>query len=93
MNENLPVLYTVGHSVHTIDNFIDILRINEINAVADVRSSPFSKFTPQFNRDSLEKSLLNHGIHYVFLGAELGARRDEFESYEGNKVIYRKVAK
>lgn len=92
MNDNFPVLYTVGHSVHPIDHFIDILRINKINAVADVRSSPYSKFTPQFNRDPFEKSLKNNGIHYVFLGSELGARRDEPECYEGNKVVYRKVA-
>lgn len=92
MSENLPVLYTVGHSVHPIGDFIDILGKNRIDAVADVRSSPYSKFTPQFNRDQLKQSLQEHGMQYVFLGAELGARRDEPECYENNKVIYRKVA-
>ena len=92
MSENSPVLYTVGHSVHPIDHFINILKMNRIDAVADVRSSPYSKFTPQFNRESLKKSLKDHGIRYVFLGEELGARRDEPECYEGNKVVYRKVA-
>lgn len=92
MSESLPVLYTVGHSVHPIDHFIEILKMNRIDAVADVRSSPYSKFTPQFNRESLKKSLKNHGIRYVFLGEELGARRDEPECYERNKVVYRKVA-
>jgi len=92
MSENLPVLYTVGHSVHPIDHFIQILKMNKIDAVADVRSSPYSKFTPQFNRDHLKECLKDSGLRYVFLGAELGARRDEPECYENNKVIYRKVA-
>lgn len=87
-----PVLFTVGHSVHEINHFIKILKMNRIDAVADVRSSPYSKFTPQFNREPLKKSLKDHGIRYVFLGEELGARRDEPECYEGSKVVYRKVA-
>lgn len=92
MSESLPVLYTIGHSVHPVDRFIEILRMNRIEAVADVRSSPYSKFMPQFNRESLKKSLRGFGINYVFLGKELGARRDEPESYENNKVIYQRVA-
>jgi len=92
MEGSKPVLFTVGHSVHPIDYFIGILKENGIEAIADVRSSPYSKFTPQFNRESLKRSLLDHGIRYVFLGEELGARRDESECYENRKVIYRKVA-
>jgi uncharacterized protein (DUF488 family) len=92
MNETLPVLYTVGHSVHTIDHFIKILQLNTIGAVADVRSSPYSKFTPQFNREALTQRLNEVGIHYVFLGEELGARRNEPECYRNNKVMYQLVA-
>jgi uncharacterized protein (DUF488 family) len=92
LNEHLPVLYTVGHSVHPIDHFIAILKKNRIDAIADVRSSPYSRFTPQFNRELLKKSLKSNGIQYVFLGDELGARRDEPQCYENGKVIYHKVA-
>lgn len=92
MSESLPTLYTVGHSVHPIDHFIAILKKNEIDAVADVRSSPYSKFTPQFNREALKDFLKSEGIHYVFLGDELGARRDEPQCYENGKVVYQKVA-
>lgn len=92
MEGNKPVLYTVGHSVHPIDHFIAILKKNRIDAIGDVRSSPYSRFTPQFNREVLKDSLKSEGIQYVFLGDELGARRDESECYENNKVIYRKVA-
>jgi uncharacterized protein (DUF488 family) len=92
METSKPVLFTVGHSVHPIDHFIDILKKNGIEAVADVRSSPYSKFTPQFNREPIKETLQRNGIRYVFLGEELGARRDEAECYESSKVIYRKVA-
>lgn len=92
MSENLPTLYTVGHSVHLIDHFLAILQKNGIEAVADVRSSPYSKFTPQYNREALKESLKSEGIQYVFLGDELGARRDEPQCYENGKVVFRKVA-
>lgn len=92
MNNNNPVLYTIGHSVHSIDYFIDLLKRNKIEAVADVRSSPYSKFTPQFNREILKESLRDAGIYYIFLGEELGARRSEPECYEHGKVVYHKVS-
>ena len=57
-----------------------------------MRSSPYSKFSPQYNREQLERSLECQGIQYVFLGAELGARRDEPECYENNKVVYQRVS-
>lgn len=87
-----PVLYTVGHSNHEIDHFLRLLRMNEIKAIADVRSSPFSRYTSQFNQDQLSSFLKRHGIHYVFLGRELGARREETECYRDGKVIYGNVA-
>jgi uncharacterized protein (DUF488 family) len=89
----MPVLYTVGHSVHPIEHFVELLKLNEIEAIADVRSSPYSKFTPQFNREFMKESLKKASIRYVFLGDELGARRSEPECYENNKVIYSKVAR
>lgn len=92
MNDQRPVLYTVGHSVHPLDHFIALLKRNNIEAIGDVRSSPYSRFTPQFNRETLKDSLKSERIQYVFLGDELGARRDEPQCYENGKVIYQKVA-
>lgn len=91
MSENIPTLYTVGHSNHSIGGFIEILKSHQIEAIADVRSSPYSKYTPQFNRETLKQSLKDSNIRYVFLGKELGARREEPECYENNKVVYKKV--
>lgn len=92
MEGSKPVLYTVGHSIHSIDHFIMILKMNKIDAIGDVRSSPYSKFTPHFNREALKESLKSNGIQYVFLGNELGARRDEPQCFKNGKVIYEKVA-
>ena len=93
MSEEQGILYTVGHSTHTMEHFLDMLKKNKIEALADIRSSPYSKFCPQFNRQILEQSLKTANIHYIFLGNELGARRSEGECYIDNKVSYGLVAK
>jgi uncharacterized protein (DUF488 family) len=86
-------LYTIGHSNHDADAFVDLLCRSGISAIADVRSSPYSKFSPQFNRETLSTVLRNQGIQYVFLGRELGARREERECYVGNQARYDLIAK
>ena len=86
------LLYSIGHSNHTIERFLDLLSEHGIEAVADVRSSPYSRHNPQFSRESLEESLTHSGIRYVFMGQELGARRDEPECYVEGRVVYDRVA-
>ena len=81
-------LFTVGHSTHPLEYFLELLRSHGIQALADVRSSPFSRFNPQYNRDNLKRTLKHAEIYYVELGRELGARRAESECYVGNKVSY-----
>ena len=85
-------LYTIGHSTHTIEEFIELLSMHEIRAVCDVRSDPYSKFNPQFNRETLQTELKRHGIAYVFLGKELGPRSDTPDCYVGGKVDYNRIA-
>lgn len=87
------IIYTVGHSTHTIEKFLDLLERNGVTAIADVRSSPFSRHNPQFNKDTLSAELKKRGIAYVFVGKELGARPDEPSCYEGGKVRYARLAK
>lgn len=86
-------LYTVGHSNRTLDEFLSLLTENEVTAIADVRSSPYSRMNPQFNRDQLKRSLQEKNIAYVFLGQELGARRDEECCYEDGVARYELIAK
>lgn len=90
MNTETTV-FTVGHSSHTIEDFINLLTVHHIEAIADVRSSPYSRFNPQFNREVLQNSLSQASIAYVFLGEELGARRSEPECYVDHRVSYNRV--
>jgi uncharacterized protein (DUF488 family) len=68
------VIYTIGHSNHPIERFVGLLTAHGIAIVADVRSRPFSRFHPQFNRGALRDALLAADIGYEFLGDSLGAR-------------------
>lgn len=93
MNEQSHPVLTIGHSTHSTEAFIALLRQHGVTAVADVRSAPFSRFNPQFNKDALERSLKAHGIKYVFLGRELGARSDDRSCYENGRVQYARLAR
>jgi len=81
-------LYTIGHSIHTIEYFISLLKKYAITAICDVRSYPYSKHNPQFNRKNLKNDLKNNGIEYVFMGRELGARSENPNCYISGKVQY-----
>ena len=87
-----PTLFTIGHSNHTLDKFIGLLKQHNITAIADVRSIPFSRFNPHFNREALEASLRRANISYVHMGQQLGARRDEPECFLGKQANYELVA-
>ena len=94
------MIYTIGHSNHSIEHFLALLQQHDIQALADVRSNPYSRFNPQFNREKLQASLAtaggraaSGGIRYVFLGEELGARSKDPTVYdEEGRVSYAKLA-
>jgi len=67
-------IWTIGHSTRAIDEFISLLKENEIKLLADVRAWPGSKRYPQFNKDALAESLTAHGIRYEHF-LELGGKR------------------
>ena len=84
-----PSIWTVGHSNHEFDYFADLLKGEEIEYVVDVRSFPFSRFAPQFNRDSLEARLPSLSVGYLFLGEALGGRPTRDEHYdEDGRALY-----
>ncbi len=85
-------VFTVGHSNHTVDHFIEMLQSHQVSVIADVRSVPYSRFAVQFNKDPLRQALAEAGIHYVFLGNELGARSKDPNCYEHGRVIYDRLA-
>jgi len=92
MSDRRLRIYTVGHSTHRQEHFEELLTHHGITAVVDVRSAPFSRFNPQFNRGVLDQYLKDHEIAYVFLGRELGARSDDPACYEDGRVQYGRLA-
>ncbi len=86
-------VYTIGHSNQTFEEFAALLRAHEIQAIADVRSAPYSRYNPQFDREALRTSLREAGLTYVFLGKELGARTDDYTCYIKGKVQYDLLAR
>jgi len=92
MNGTGDTVFTIGHSTHNAEAFLGLLRLHGVDAVADVRSSPFSRFNPQFNREPLEQFLKVNGVQYVFLGLELGARSEDRSCYDQGRVQYARLA-
>lgn len=70
----MTTLYTIGHSRHAPDHFVGLLKAHGIAAVYDVRSMPRSRFSPQFNRETLKDILAEDNIGYVFMGDLLGGK-------------------
>ena len=89
MNE----LFTIGYSTHSFERFVELLRKHGITALCDVRSSPYSRYNPQFNRETLKEDALRHGIAYIYLGEELGPRSPDPACYENGKVQYDRLAR
>lgn len=85
-------LFTIGHSNHSLERFIELLRSQGAATVIDVRSSPYSKYSPQFTKDVLEKALPNAAVRYVFWGRELGARRSEASCCVDGHAKYDRIA-
>ncbi len=93
MNRIGGTVLTIGHSNHALEDFVGLLRQHRVNAVADVRSAPYSRYNPQFNREPLAASLKAAGIAYVYLGRELGGRPGNRRCYDdGGRVLYDRVA-
>ena len=89
-----PEIYTIGHSNHPIDRFLDLLRQHEIECLVDVRSSPYSRFSPHFRKRDLEAHLRDAGIRYVYLGDSLGGRPGESRDFsESDLVDYADIAR
>ena len=92
VKQGTGAVYTIGHSNHSIQDFIGLLKQHGVTAVADVRSSPFSRHHPQFNRDTLADALRKDGMAYVFLGKELGARSDDPRCYDNGQANFERMA-
>ena len=79
-------LFTIGHSTRTLNELIEPLKAHSIETLVDIRSFPMSRRLPHFNRESLEKSLPEAGIRYVWL-KELGGRRTKIRDDSPNLAL------
>lgn len=90
MSEPL-VIYTIGHSDHTFVAFVELLRRHDVTLVADVRSQPYSRWAPQFNREALARELEEAGVTYRFMGDVLGGRPSDVGLYSEGRPDYRRI--
>ena len=88
----MGTLYTIGHSSHSVELFTELLTKHAIQVLVDVRSAPYSRYTPQFDHDLLPRSLNHAGIKYLFLGRELGGRPNKPDYYDADgHVLYSRI--
>jgi len=92
MHMNKPIVFTIGHSTHSLDYFLDLLRTYSIDCVIDVRSIAASKFNPQYNQIPLSNFLRSNNIFYKHLSLEFGARQTSPDLLDDDgKVSFEKV--
>ena len=93
MRHRPSTAFTIGHSNHAAEVFLRLLLGQRIEEVVDVRSSPHSRFNPQFNRKRLQAALEEAGLGYAFMGAALGGRPADPRCYDTEgRVQYDRIA-
>lgn len=86
-------IFTIGHSDHSIEDFVALLADNDVNMVCDVRSAPRSRWVPHFNPENLEPTLERARIDYAYMGRELGGRPNDRSAYNADgRVSYERAA-
>src|SRR5688572_26249172 len=79
-------IFTIGHGALDLGDYIDLIKTFGIDLIVDVRSSPYSRYVPHFNRESLEDALRIRGVEYRFAGEYLGGRPTEAEFFKSGEV-------
>ena len=92
MDTKKNTVFTIGHSVLPIEEFLEIVKTYKIDCIVDVRSTPYSKYAPQYNKESLTETLSSQKVRYLSMGKEFGARREEKELYSKDGYLdFKKV--
>lgn len=78
-------MYTIGHSTHEQEEFIEILKTYDIELLIDVRSYPGSNYVPHFNKENMENWIPENGIEYIHM-PELGGRRKAIETIDESLI-------
>lgn len=94
MNSDPIQLYSIGHSNIPVERLVALLRQHAIATLCDVRSAPYSRYNPQFNREDLSESLRAEGIAYRFMGDTLGGKPADaaLRTEDGALPDYAKIA-
>jgi uncharacterized protein (DUF488 family) len=86
-------VFTVGHSNHPLETFLALIEQYRIGLIVDVRSSPYSAYVSEFNKEAARTHLASRGVGYLFLGDLLGGRPEGEEFYdEEGYVLYDRLA-
>jgi uncharacterized protein (DUF488 family) len=89
-----PIVYTVGHSTHQLDFFLELVKSVEINCIVDVRSVPASAYNPQYNQESFKNFLKFNHITYLHFAEEFGARQGDYDLLNNESILdFEKVRK
>jgi len=89
---DVQMIYAIGHSDHSLEQFLALLQSHGVEVLVDVRSQPYSRWTPQFNHDSLKLAVERAGLVYVYLGDALGGRPSDPALYDGEHPAYERMA-
>jgi uncharacterized protein (DUF488 family) len=89
----MRTVFTIGHSSHPAERFADLLQQHRIEVLVDTRSSPYSKYSPQFDREALRDLAAKNGAKYLYLGNVVGGRPRDEGCYDAEgRVLYGRVA-
>ena len=83
-----PKIFTIGHSNHPFSRFMELIQKQEVQMVVDVRTRPYSKYTPYFSKKPLEEGLKEYQIKYVYLGNKIGGKPDDAKFYHEGELLY-----
>ena len=86
-------IYTIGHSNQEVEKFLALLKDKAIQVIVDVRSAPYSRYVPHFNKHAIESALNAAGLKYIFMGDMIGGKPSGPQYPDANrKVVYARLA-
>lgn len=94
MNRESKIIYTIGYASKELGDFVQLVKDRGISTIVDVRSVPYSKRHPDFNKESLGTKCAKRDVRYIYLGHLLGARQTDSELISSDgKVDFEKLAR
>lgn len=88
----MPAVFSIGHSNHSLDDFLALIAGAGVEMIADIRTTPYSRRQPQFDKPALARRLAEAGIAYLFLGRELGGRPSDPVLYTDGAADFERMA-